>query len=103
MDDPGACNATRVTELLKMKCERGRECTRPMSFGWMHHHSRRLVDDDDRIVFEQNIERDIFGDWTIFGRRWQQIDCHLLSSEYFECRLHWSAINANLILNDDLA
>ncbi len=42
--------------------------------GGMHHEAARLVDDDDVVIFIDDIERDIFADWL--GRdRFRHVDC----------------------------
>ena len=46
----------------------------------MHHQPWRLIDDDEGVIFVNNIEGDCFGDVSSFIGRWDGIDLNLLSS-----------------------
>ena len=45
----------------EMKLQRAGQRARPVSAGRMHHHARRLVDDDQELVFVEDFQRDVLG------------------------------------------
>ena len=59
VDNARSMCSTRGTELTKMKRQCRDERAGGMSLGWVDHHPRRLVDDDQLVVFPEDIERDV--------------------------------------------
>lgn len=59
VDDAGAGGAAAGAECAEVVGECAGECAFPMAFSGVNDHAGPLVDDDDRIVFVKNTERDL--------------------------------------------
>ena len=67
VDDSGARGAAAAAECAEMVGERAGERAFPVSLCRMDDHAGPLVDDDDRVVFVENIERDVLRRWAFAG------------------------------------
>src|SRR5690242_12893326 len=53
-----------AAELLKVKRQRTGESSRPMTFGRMDDHARRLVHRGQVLVFVEDLKRNLLGHWA---------------------------------------
>src|SRR4051812_26046721 len=65
MHNARASWSTRAAELLKMKRESRGQRPAPVTFRGMHDHRGRLVDGREMFIFEKNLQRNIFGNWSL--------------------------------------
>ena len=60
MHNPGTMPPRHVTQLVEMKLQGCRQSASGTSTARMHHHARGFVHDNQRIVFVNNAERQVF-------------------------------------------
>ena len=68
--DAGAMTSGDIAERIKVKLQRTRQRALGIASPRMHDHIRLLVDDDDRVIFVQDIQRQVLRhDVRFFGVR----------------------------------
>ena len=68
MDDAGTRRAAAAAERAEVVGQRAGERALPMALGGVDDHSGPFVDDDDRIVFVEDVERDVLRSGAFAGR-----------------------------------
>jgi hypothetical protein len=103
VDDARSSRPSRIAQLLKVVSQGCRKSARPMPFGWVNYHARRLVHDHHALVFKKNVKRYILSNRPVGWWRWQKVDGDSVPRENFESRFHWFAVDENLIFRNDLS
>ena len=98
MDDSRPRRAADAAELVEPMHQRPGQRARPVPLGRMHDHARRLVDDHDRVVLEQHVERDGLG-LRPLGRG-RHVDLDSLARRHAVRRLLRNAIDRDGVLVD---
>ena len=75
------------------------QCSRGITRPWVHHEPGRFVQDDDVIVFVQDVQRDVLGGEGGLFDFWQ-LDENLLSRGHFERLPALQAIDSDKTIRD---
>ena len=100
MHDAGPHARAAIGKLLKMVSERVRQRARVNSSGWMDHQTGGFVNDDECLVFVNDLDRDRFGCKTGRSRR-DQFDFQLVVFAKFVGRFGRLAVYQNVFCFDE--
>ena len=79
--------------------ERVHQRARPVAWRRMHDHARGLVDDDDVVVFEHNVERDLLPDDLARWRR-RNLDSDAIAGVRAVARAFTAVVDRHVAVRD---